>query len=489
MIMKLYENETGEQEMNVRRALFVDLMPNFYDRHPIYSLASVLKKFSVECGYVCSSSRRAALRRVREFKPDVVLYSAFSSHIPEYMAFDRELKHEFPGVYSMIGGPGLNADASREQVRTSTIDAGCVGEGESALAHFLLEGARTKNLRPVSNLEGELEFFPFVELDSLPFPDRSVVYEADSLLRVLPSKQFMAGRGCPYKCTYCHNHLDNELLKSAGNPIRLKTVDYLMEEVLDVQRRFGVGNVVFQDDVFFLNKKWGFEFAEKFPRKVGLPFTCNVRSNIVNEDVVRALKQAGCVGIFWAIESGDEKIRNDLLKRYTSDDQILRAAELFNKYGIKHRVSNVIGIPGESFEQMLKTVDLNIRAKSYVSSAFIFIPFHDLELTQYALEKGYLDPARSDELPRTFADETALNFSHPERVRIRKLMALFSIVVKYPVLFRKKWLFKFLFMLPIQPLLLLNRIFYLVHAALMYRVSTGFRTKLRVLVRYFSYGT
>lgn len=473
----------------LKTVLFVDLWESFYDRHPIYALSAILKKHDVKSDYYFSTNSDKVLRYVLATSPDAVFYSSFSMHIELFKVFDKKLKAVMPNIKTIIGGPGVTDKASQHLLMDSTIDIACIGEGDMALEHYILSGGECKNnFVELKNLMGPQIYFPYADLDSLPFPDRIPVYSKDSLRRDMPSKQFMGSRGCPYKCTYCHNHLEHKIFKGCGKTVRLKSVDYLIEEIQLTQKKFPLKTVVFQDDIFFVDKKWGLEFAEKFPRKVGLPFSCNVRSNLIDDDVASALKASGCAAVAWAIESGDADIRRRLMQRNMSDASILQAAELFNKYGIKHRINNVIGSPGETFEQMLKTLDLNIKAKPYLSTAHIFIPFQGLTLTNYALENGFVDKENLKTLPSTFAEDTVLNFSLAEKLRIRKLMLLFPIVVKFPVLFRNKRIFNFLFTVPSWFL----RVFYtpinLYYWSKLYRVNAKIKIKLQILRRYFSYG-
>ncbi len=475
--------------MKYKKAVFIDLWESFYDRHPIYAISAMLKKNNIQTEYMFSKDPEKILKQLKNQDFDMFLYSAFSSHIPQFIDFDKKLKQMHPQGFSIIGGPGVNDKESHLSLSQSTINATCVGEGDIVMEDFIkTSGNCTFNLIEAKNLSSQHVYHKYAELDNLPFPDRDVVYRTDKLRALMPSKQFMAGRGCPYKCTYCHNHLEHELFKGSGRSVRLKSVDYLIEEIKQVQKNYPLKTIVFQDDIFYLNKKWGQEFCERFPREVGIPFTCNVRSNLIDEDVVRSLSEGGCETVAWAIESGDPEIRNKILKRNVTDEGILNAAELFNKYKIKHRINNVIGIPGESFEQMLKTLDLNIRAKPYLSSAHIFIPFQGLQLTDYAISSGYLNPTKTQTLPNTYADNTVLNFSEEDKVRIKKLMLLFPILTRFPYLYNNKFLFRIAFKMPIMILNVIYEPIHLFFWSRMYRVSTGVGTKLRIMRRYFSYG-
>ena len=93
------------------------------------------------------------------------------------------------------------------------------------------------------------------------------MYENDYVLRNMPNKQFLAGRGCPYMCTYCHNNIQNTMFKGCGATIRKKSVDYLLEEIKDVKRRYPLKVVVFQDDTFILKEIGCWNFANAFRGK------------------------------------------------------------------------------------------------------------------------------------------------------------------------------------------------------------------------------
>lgn len=422
--------------MRFKKAVFVDLWKDLYDRNQIYPIIAMLRRHGVEVDYRFASDPKTALSEVTKANADLILYSAFSAHVPLFINFDALLKRKHPRAYSILGGCGVNDPASRRRLQASTIDAVCVGEGDLAIDEFLRTGGECRaNLVRSKDLLEPRSFNPYAVLDDLPFPDREPVYRRDSLRAAMPSKHFMGSRGCPYDCTYCHNHVEHELFKGCGPHVRLKSVDYFLEEIRQIQRKYPLKTVVIQDDVFFVNRKWGFEFCERFPREVGVPFTCNVRSDLMNDDVVRAMKAGGCKTVAWAIESGDPEVRK-VLGRKTSDENILATGELFNKYGIKHRINNIIGVPGETYEQMLKTLDLNLRAKPTLASAWVFVPFDGLKLTETAIAQGHLGKEGVKELPTTFLDKTTLNYSPKDKVRLKKLVYNFPIMSRYPFLYR-----------------------------------------------------
>lgn len=153
------------------------------------------------------------------------------------------------------------------------------------------------------------------------------------------------------------------MYKGKGKIIRAKSVDYLIREIQQVARDYPLTFIRFLDDVFGPNPEWLAEFAERFPREIGVPFSCYVRPNMVTADYCQLLKRAGCYSVLTAIECGDEDMRTTLLNRKMTDEQILTACAHLREAGIKIYSLNMVGLPGETREHMLKTISLNRQAK------------------------------------------------------------------------------------------------------------------------------
>jgi anaerobic magnesium-protoporphyrin IX monomethyl ester cyclase len=460
---------------------FVDLLNLYNDHHGIYALAGVLKSDDRQLFYVGTRSFSRALKNIRTISPDLICYSSFSATIPLYVSFDR-LAKQACSARSVIGGPGPTFDWSA--LEASSIDAICIGEGEYALVDFIRNGfAPAKNIfRRQDDFPDT--FYPLVNMDELPFPDRSVVYNADRLLRDSPSKQFFSGRGCPYDCSYCFNHKFREMFQGCGPAIRKKSVDYLMEEIRDVRRRYPLKEVIFNDDIFILGGKWFADFCDHYPRKVGLPYTCNIRANLIDEEIAAGLKQSGCQAVNWAIETGNDRLRNTVLNRNMTDEQIYHAAQCLTRQGIPFRTGNILGLPGETPSQMDETVEMNIRVKPYLGLANIFIPFPGLTLTQYAMEQGCCREPGIHDLPRDYFSNSLLDFSQKEKSRIYKLFCLFPLFVRWPALFHNRGIREGLLALPG---IILRPVYELVYTYKMARLCiprTSLALKMRMAFRH-----
>lgn len=466
---------------NKIKVAFVDFTTSFFDRHAIYCLSAYLKSNNVETSYINARSFLRAAAIIKKSQPDLLLYSAFSNEIPVYIAFDRFIKKRLP-IKSVIGGVGPTFD--KDILLNSSIDAACIGEGESALVDFIHNGFKsTKNIIGCNDSLPSA-YYPFLNLEKAPLPDRELVYRKDTLLRDMPSKQFLSGRGCPYACTYCHNSIQNKLFAQCGPIVRKKSVDYLLGEIKEVKERYPLGMVVFQDDTFILKRDWLFEFCQRFPKEIKLPFTCNIRADLINEEVVRALKESNCSCVYWSIESGNDFMRNTLLKRHMSKETILETARLLNKYKIPHRSGGIIGLPGEKYEEMIETLELNIKTRPNFGFASIFIPFPGLELTNYALEKKYLTKERASSLPRNTHLYSILEMDKKDNVRLQKLTFLYPFFVAIPALFYDNRFRKILFLLPGTLLYIMFNLFSIYKQSKLYGVKIPLRTRIAVGLRY-----
>lgn len=463
------------------KVAFVDFSNNFFDRHSIYCLSAYLKINGIETHYINNKNFSKAISSIKKINPDLLIYSAYSSDIPLFIKFDKIAKKSL-GIKSIIGGPGPTFDW--KILNNCTIDAVCLGEGEQALADFIKAGFSPSGNIITNRDSIPSEFLPFIDINNIPFCDRELVYENDFVLRNMPNKQFLSGRGCPYMCTYCHNNIQNKMFKKCGHIVRKKSVDYLIEEIKEVKRRYPLKVVVFQDDTFILNKKWLFEFCRRFPREIGLPYTCNIRADLIDEEIVRSLKESNCVCAYWSIESGNEFFRNNLLKRKMSEVQILETARLLNKYKISGRNGGMIGLPGEKIEEMLQTLELNIKTKPEFGFASIFIPFPGLELTNYALEHNYLSEAALNNLPKNTHLHSVLNFTDNEKSIIQKITYLYPILVSYPGLYYNRRIYNVLLKLPKTLLYIFFNIFSGYKLSKLYKVKTPLLLKMAIMWRY-----
>ena len=190
--------------------------------------------------------------------------------------------------------------------------------------------------------------------------------------------------------------------------------------------------VVFLDDLFIVNVDWLRELAEKLPHEVRLPFFCNVRANLVTAEKMALLKKSGCVSVGMGLETGNLRLRNELLNRNLSNEQIVEASRLIREAGIQLLTTNMLGLPGGTLENDFETLALNHACKPAYANAFLYQPYPRTELGEYAREHGYVEGSL-DDIDQSAWERSVLRFSKPEEKRqIESLNKLFAVAVEWP---------------------------------------------------------
>jgi len=458
-------------------------------------ITNFTRKYSAVAGYIplgilyLSSSLRAqghrvhitparlerATKAIRRHRPKIVAFSSSTGDIGEYLELNRSLKREHDFM-SVFGGP--HPTHFPDIISVDGVDAVCRGEGEEALCDLAerLESGRscldTRNFW--FRRDGRIHRNPvrplIRDLDSLPLPDRDLWFSLFPQVGQSPRKQFMAVRGCPYRCTYCFNHKFNDLYENR-DIIRRKSVDGVVDEILDVVGKYPTQQIQFVDDTFNLDRDWLEELCSKYAAKVKLPFFCNLRTNLVEEDTIKLLARAGCRVVAFGIESGNEHIRETVLKRQTTTQSFIRTADLLHKYNIRFLTFNMIGIPGETLDNMQETIDLNRRCRPDYAYISIFQPYPTTDHTDEILTQRGDRPGDALDRPEIFPDSLHASSMLPGKIRkdVKKLHRLFALLVDFPEL---DILGKMLMKLPYSPVLDVAR---KVHAACVYRKLYGFR--------------
>jgi len=385
------------------------------------------------------ASKRNWLNQLRDYRPNIVAYSVISGNHNDYLRINNLIRNDME-TFSIFGGPHLTFFP--ETINQENTDAVCIGEGEQAMVELAGSLERGSDISNIKNLwvkdKGSINKNPvrplIQNLDDLPFPDRELLYGEDKYLRENKMKRFLSNRGCPFNCTYCFNRAYKEIYK--GNKIiRWRSVENLIEEISEVKRRYPLELVRFIDDIFILPPvNWLEKFTNLYKQEIGLPFVCNLQVKIVTQDKIRLLKEAGCAAVYMAIEAGNDWIRNNLLDRKMTKEEIIRSFNLVHKYDIPVAAENILGLPGGSFDTDMETVELNIKCKVDNPVSTVFQPYPKTKLGEYALKEGYFS-GDFDSLGESYFGKSELRFSSKdERRRIENLQKFFGLAVNYPSL-------------------------------------------------------
>ncbi len=212
--------------------------------------------------------------------------------------------------------------------------------------------------------------------------------------------------------------------------MRKRSVENVLAEIKSVTTHYPVKTLRFEDDLFGVRRNWLFEFCEKYPRRFNLPFICSLRADNIDEDVVKGLKEAGCFNVVMGVESGDDYLRNQILKKKITDEQLLSAAELFHRYNLNFCTTNILGLPGETLETALKTISFNLKLKPAFTWCSVFQPYPRTELGNLVIRDRLTKALDVDDIEPNYHSRSLLNQKDIRRsVNLHKF---FYVIFRHP---------------------------------------------------------
>jgi radical SAM superfamily enzyme YgiQ (UPF0313 family) len=444
----------------------------------ILLISSVLKQAGHQVSLVVATDEEPVEAALR-LKPDVVGYTVYTGPHTWYLELNQRIKAQLPGVFSVFGGP--HPTFFPEMIEREGVDGLCIGEGEYATLDLMNALQRNGTGVELSDpaianwwfkLNGEIVRNPLrplltsAELDELPFSDRDLLYDAHEQSHRTKIKPIITGRGCPYDCAFCFNKAYSDLYGGKGRRFRRRSPDNVIRELQGLTSKHDVRFILFMDDTFILQDEWLQEFMTRYQAEIGLPFWCQVRANLVTDEKLALFKDAGCVSVSFGLEAGNDRLRNAVLNRNMSREEILGAAEMLRRHDIAFMTNNMLGLPTGNLETDFETLELNAQCRPAYANVFLFQPYPKTELGEWAYEHGWM-MGSFDDLSGSVSSDTVIKFgSEEEKQQIENLQKLFALGVEFP------WL------LPvIQRLIRLpsNQLFWLV-----YKVWKGWAIKNRM---------
>jgi radical SAM superfamily enzyme YgiQ (UPF0313 family) len=317
---------------------------------------------------------------------DIVGLTAMTPTISTAIEIARYLKQAKPGLDIIMGGAHATMLPEETMVSAPDVDVIVKGEGDETIIDLIKAIEGKTPLDSVAGIyyrkEGKIVHTadrPAVtDVDSLPFPDyKSLPWK---LYRPhpphgmsMPFGAVVTSRGCPYHCAYCSKPV-------FGTRCRAQSPERVVEELAYLQKKFGVKEVAFYDDSFTLDKKRIHGISELIiSRKMKLAWTCETRVNLVDKELLRHMKQAGCYAIAYGLETAAPEILATLQKG-TTIEQAKAAARDTRAAGIQIIGYFMIGSPGETPETIQQTIDFAKRLKVDFAQFSVTTPFPGTEL-------------------------------------------------------------------------------------------------------------
>ncbi len=256
----------------------------------------------------------------------------------------------------VILGGGLASAAPEVVLKKTDIDIVVIGEGEktaSELFQAIKNGISLENMKGICFKKDGRVFRreqrkPIDDVSSLTFPAWDLFpmerYFNNDVM-CMPNRRIsiITSRGCPYHCTFCFHGI-------FGHRYRARTAENVFREIELLYQKYGIKGFVFEDDTFILDKKRLYRLCDLIlENRLKIYWTSNARVDLVDEKLLGKLRIAGCVGISYGIESGNQG-QLDKIKKGITVEQAYRVIEMTKRSGIMTHGFFMVGIPGETID-------------------------------------------------------------------------------------------------------------------------------------------
>ena len=336
---------------------------------------------------------------VRKRQPQIVGITCSSLTYTRCIETAKAVKEACPSCKVVVGGPHPSY-MPQTMLQHKEIDYVVIGEGEQAmvkLASSILQGEQNNAIAKIPGLAckigGEIvktapEFI--TDLDTVPFPARHMLpmkmYDrALSYLDVKPVDTMSVLRGCPYQCAYC------ETRELWGTTCRAFSPQRVVDEIKHMMDNYGSRGIYFVGDNFTINKKRTSQLCQLIKEnKIDLKWTCETRADLISKEVLIDMKSAGCQTIFFGVESGSPTIQQKLNKNIDLQE-VEQTFELCRQVGIKTAASFMLGIPGETVNDMQATFKFAKRLKADWCQFNIYIACPGSRLYDEVMSQGLYD--------------------------------------------------------------------------------------------------
>jgi radical SAM superfamily enzyme YgiQ (UPF0313 family) len=299
------------------------------------------------------------LSQLSDYNPDLIGLSILSHAYKSSILLIQKIKKVIINAKIVVGGYHIQLYPEKT-LKNEEIDFGVIGEAEITIK-TLVEAIEKK--LPLNTVRGIVyrkdskiiitkKQQTIEDLDTIPFPARNLldqeIYNTFFSSKKTLITSIITSRGCVFNCTYCSEKMYK---------YRQRSVKNIIAEIKECVEKYGIHEISFMDSTFTINKKHTLELCEQISKNFDIIFNIRTRVDCIDENLLIALKNAGCNRINYGVESGNAEIL-DMLNKGISIERIKEIVQLTKNVGIDVWAFFMLGNPGDTKQTVKQTVDL-----------------------------------------------------------------------------------------------------------------------------------
>jgi radical SAM superfamily enzyme YgiQ (UPF0313 family) len=376
---------------------------------------------------------------IKEYDPDLLAFSTGANHYPEMRELGKTLKDTLDKPI-LFGGIHTTLNTHKVMTDNPFIDFANVGEGDDSildLVDALETGGDTTAIPNIwSRKNGDIVANaprPLRNLTTLPWMNLDVW----QFKRITENRRgwvnVYMNRGCPYRCTYCHNNGVAKVLqkgfgtKTSNNQdlgyLRLRGIDDMIAELKSILNRYDfVTAFSFNDDTFTMDQEYMKKFLVRYKQEIGIPFVCNTTVLDVDREMLEVMKDSNCDLVRFGVETATGRIKREVLKRDFSMSKTEEVFRTCREIGLRTFAFNLLANPTETREEMKDTLRLNSRLLPDGLKVSLGYPYPGTEYHDIAKSLDLIDESRHY---HNFIHDTKLKWSDDDRLWIDKVRCVY----------------------------------------------------------------
>lgn len=332
---------------------------------------------------------------IRDFKPEVIATAVFINNTDRCIKMCRVAKAIDPAIKTVLGGPQATIFPD-EFSDARDVDFVIISEAEisfTRLASYAHDPSAYKDIAGICWRDASGQMIrnprqPLIEnIDCVPLPALDLYpmekYYPPVYVRGKKVANIVTSRGCPYECTFCEAKL------TFGRTHRFHSEERVLADLDFLHDTYGYDSFQFYDDIFTTSKKRVTKLCNLLIDKGRrYQWMCYTRTDLVDPDLLRLMKEAGCYQISFGPESGDQEMLDSIKKSLTVEENF-RGIQQTQEAGILAVGTFMLGLPGEKAEQTQKTIDFAVNSKLDYAIFGVTEPYPGTEMWRDCLESGY----------------------------------------------------------------------------------------------------